>query len=182
MARPDHYATLGVARTATEGEIKAAFRRLARDLHPDTRAGGPPDPEAEKRFKAISRAYDTLGRPAKRRAYDQRRERGRFGQPGGAPASYRVDTGALYHSDLGHHSDFYQAGDPLTVSEAALAVGRDAGWLRRAIRGGRLAASRGPGGYLLRRRDVERLDRTAPRRRRPAPAEPDATLEEGAEA
>src|SRR5690348_12428938 len=109
MARPDYYATLGVARTATDREIKLAFRRLARDLHPDTRAGGPPDHDAEKRFKAISRAYDTLGRPAKRRAYDQRRERGRFGGPGSGPASYQVELGAsLYHSDLGHHSDFYQ--------------------------------------------------------------------------
>ena len=172
MARPDHYATLGVARTATDAEIKAAFRRLARDLHPDTRAGGPPDHDAERRFKAISRAYETLGRPAKRHAYDQRRERGRVGPTGGGPASYHVDTGSLYHSDLGHHSDFYLAGDPLTVSEAALAVNRDAGWLRRAIRGGRLAAKRGPAGYLLRRRDVERLDRTARRRRRPV-VEPD---------
>ena len=82
-------------------------------------------------------------------------------------ASYIVDLGPIYHSDLGHHSDFYQAGDPLSVTEAARAVGREAGWLRRAIRTGRLAAVRSPGGYLLRRRDVDRLDRTAPRRRRP---------------
>ena len=84
----------------------------------------------------------------------------------GGRATYAVDSGPMYHSDLGHHSDFYQAGDPLTVSEAATVVRRDAGWLRRAIRSGRLTASRGPAGYLLRRRDVERLDRTARRRTR----------------
>lgn len=127
------------------------------------------DREAERRFKAIARAYETIGRPARRRAYDARRARGRFGAPGSeGAASYVVDRGPIYHSDLGHHSDFYQAGDPLTVGEAARAVDRDPGWLRRAIRTGRLPASRSAGGYLLRRRDVERLDRTAPRRRRTA--------------
>ena len=177
MARPDHYATLGVARTATDAEIKAAYRKLARQFHPD--AGGTPtadpgDPAADRRFKAIARAYETVGRPARRRAYDARRGRGRFGDPGSTgPASYPVDRGPIYHSDLGHHSDFYQAGDPLTVREAAAIVRRNPAWLRGAIRTGRLAASRADGGYLLRRRDVERLDRSAPRRRRPEPPEPE---------
>jgi excisionase family DNA binding protein len=79
-------------------------------------------------------------------------------------ATFEVDR-QLYHSDLGHHSDFYRSGDPMTVTEAAVAVGRDAGWLRRAIRDGRLAATRDGRSYLLRRRDVERLDRSTPRRR-----------------
>jgi curved DNA-binding protein CbpA len=170
VARPDHYATLGVARTATDAEIKAAFRKLARQFHPDAHGNlpaAPADAEADRRFKAIARAYETLGRPSRRRAYDTRRARGRFGDPGSeGPASYRVDQGPIYHSDLGHHSDFYQAGDPLTVREAAAIVRRHPAWLRRAIRTGRLAAVRSPEGYLLRRRDVERLDRTAPRRRR----------------
>jgi curved DNA-binding protein CbpA len=153
-----------VPRTATGAEIKTAFRRLARTFHPD---GGPTEPDAERRFKAVARAYETLGRPSRRRAYDARRDRGRFGDPGSlGPTSYAVDRGPIYHSDLGHHSDFYQAGDPLSVSEAARAVRRDPGWLRRAIRTGRLAAVRSPTGYLLRRRDVDRLDRTS--RRRPA--------------
>jgi curved DNA-binding protein CbpA len=166
-ARTDHYATLGVARTASDAEIKAAFRRLARAFHPDT---GSPDPDGDRRFKAIARAYETLGRPARRRAYDARRDRGRFGDPGSTgPSSYSVDHGPIYHSDLGHHSDFYQAGDPLSVAEAAAAVRRDPGWLRRAIRDGRLPASRSPSGYLLRRRDVERLDRSTPRRAIPRP-------------
>ena len=107
-----------------------------------------------------------LSRPGRRRAYDERKQRGRFGSPGSVGvATFEVDR-QLYHSDLGHYSDFYRAGDPLTVTEAAAAVGRNAAWLRRAIRDGRLAATRDGTAYLLRRRDVERLDRTS-RRRRP---------------
>ena len=172
-ARQDHYATLGVPRTATAAQIKAAFRRLARRYHPDANAQ---DAEGERQFKAVARAYEILGQPTRRKVYDTRAASGRFGAPGAeGPASYIVDRGPIYHSDLGHHSDFYQGSDPLSVAEAAALVGRDASWLRAAIRSGRLAASRGPGGYLLRRRDVERLDRTAPRRSR-TPAAPDAAL------
>ncbi|MDH4142867.1 MAG: J domain-containing protein [Chloroflexota bacterium] len=161
--RGDHYAALGVAADATQREIKAAYRRLARATHPDGHGG---DSAMERRFKRIARAYEILGDPRRRKAYDERLTTGRFAAPGtGGPASYVVDVGPVYHSDLGHHSDFYQVGDPLSVSEAARLVGRDAGWLRRAIRRGRLRATRGPRGYLLRRRDVERLDRTAERRR-----------------
>jgi excisionase family DNA binding protein len=60
----------------------------------------------------------------------------------------------------------------LSVAEAARVVGRDPGWLRKAIRTGRLAAVRSAEGYLVRRRDVERLDRTSRRRHRSGPAEP----------
>jgi hypothetical protein len=66
------------------------------------------------------------------------------------------------------------------VAEAAAVVRRDAGWLRKAIRSGRLPAVRSAAGYLLRRRDVERLDRSALRRRArsasgaPAPGSADA--------
>jgi excisionase family DNA binding protein len=113
----------------------------------------------------VTRAYEVLSRPNRRRAYDQRHQGGRFGSPGSiGRATFEVDR-QLYHSDLGHHSDFYRAGDPLTVAEAAVLVSRDAGWLRRTIRDGRLAASRDGRSYLLRRRDVERLDRSTPRRR-----------------
>ena len=162
--RGDHYATLELAATATGREIRAAYRRLARATHPDGHGG---DPTLERRFKRIARAYEVLGDPVRRRAYDERLTRGRFAAPGaGGRATFAVDTGPVYHSDLGHHSDFYQAGDPLSVREASALVGRDGGWLRKAIRAGRLRATRGPAGYLLRRRDVERLDRSARRLRR----------------
>ena len=166
-ARRDHYAVLGVPATATAREIKAAFRRLARDHHPDTNAS---DPALEREFKRIARAYEVLGEPAKRKAYDTRHTTGRFAGPGvGGPQAITVEgMGPVYHLDLGHHSDFYQAGDPLSVTEAAGLVARNPAWLRKAIRERRLRASKGPDGYLLRRRDVERLDREA-RRRKPRP-------------
>lgn len=63
------YATLGVAPDATKADITKAYRRLARELHPDTN----PDPAAEDRFKTVSAAYEVLADPDKRNAYDQAR-------------------------------------------------------------------------------------------------------------
>lgn len=170
-ARRDHYAVLGVPTTATARQIKEAYRRLAREHHPDTNAG---DAALEKEFKRIARAYETLGDPKKRQAYDNRHTTGRFAGPGsGGPQAVKVEgMGPVYHLDLGHHSDFYQAGDPLSVTEAAAIVGRNPAWLRKAIRERRLRASKGPEGYLLRRRDVERLDRQTARRKPKPGGEP----------
>lgn len=63
----DYYEVLGVARGATKKEIQAAFRKLAREWHPDARPG---DREAEKRFKEISQAHTVLADPEKRKLYD----------------------------------------------------------------------------------------------------------------
>jgi len=163
MPHRDHYATLGVPQTATHGQIRAAYRRLARQLHPDARPG---DPRAARDFALVSRAWEVLGNAARREAYDERRRYGRFAPPGsGGPGTVTLEgIEVLYHSDLGHHSDFYQLGDPLTVREAAGLVHRNENWLRRAIRTGRLPAAREHGLYLVRKRDVERLDRTTTRR------------------
>ncbi len=62
----DYYKDLGVSREATAEEIKRAYRRMARKLHPDVNTG----PEAEEEFKKVSQAYDVLGDPEKKRAYD----------------------------------------------------------------------------------------------------------------
>jgi excisionase family DNA binding protein len=159
----DPYTVLGVPRTATQRQIRDAFRRQARELHPDTN----PDPAAERAFKRLSRAYDLVGDPKARTAYEERLRSGRFAAPGrGGPQTFQVETGSpVYHMDLGHHSDFYQAGDPLTVEEAATLVRRHPGTLRSAIRARRLGAVRDGRSYLLRRRDVERWDRGARRRK-----------------
>ena len=84
----DLYKTLGVGKSATEDEIKKAYRRLARKHHPDANAG---DPKAEERFKEISHAHDVLSDPAKRRDYDAAQRMGGFARGGnGAPG----DAGA----------------------------------------------------------------------------------------
>ena len=68
MARRDYYQVLDLARTATEVEIKKAYRRLAMKFHPDR---NPTDHEAEGRFKEVKEAYEVLSDPQKRAAYDQ---------------------------------------------------------------------------------------------------------------
>ena len=72
----DYYAVLGVPETASEQEITRAYRRLARELHPDV---NPDKPEAEERFKDVSAAYDVVGDPAKRKEYDEVRRLARAG-------------------------------------------------------------------------------------------------------
>ncbi len=97
----DLYSVLGVSRDASAEEIKKAYRKLARENHPDR---NPDDPSAEDRFKSIQGAYDTLGDPGKRKQYDAG---GMFsglgggGRPfggGGGPGGFASDIGDIFSS------------------------------------------------------------------------------------
>ena len=84
MDYKDYYKTLGVSKTATEGEIKTAYRKLARRYHPDVNK----DSGAEDKFKEVNEAYQVLSDPEKRKKYDQfgsewQRYQSTGGQPGG---------------------------------------------------------------------------------------------------
>jgi molecular chaperone DnaJ len=97
----DYYKVLGLSSTATDKEVTRAYRKLAKQLHPDT------NPGSEEKFKEISVAYDVLGDPAKRKEYDEVRRLGPaaagFGGPGGSPGA-GFNFG---HGDLGDFGDIF---------------------------------------------------------------------------
>ena len=68
MAKRDYYEVLGVAKTASDDEIKKAYRKLAMKFHPDR---NPDNPEAEEKFKEAAEAYEVLSDNQKRQRYDQ---------------------------------------------------------------------------------------------------------------
>jgi len=121
----DYYERLGVARDASEAEIKKAFRRLARELHPDVNGH---DPEAEEKFKAAAEAYEVLSDPERRATYD------RFGAEGLRSGGYQP-TGFGSFADIfdaffgGGGTDFFgggragpaQGGDIAVTAEITLA-------------------------------------------------------------
>lgn len=86
----DHYEVLGVARTASTEEITKAYKKLARQHHPDRNPG---DKQAETRFKEIQNAYDTLGDPQKRSQYDQFGHDGPQMGGGAGPGGFNFNFG-----------------------------------------------------------------------------------------
>lgn len=106
----DLYETLGVSRNATEDEIKKAYRKLARECHPDANPG---DPEAERKFKDVSEAFSVLSDPEKRRQYDM------FGTVGARSGGF--DPFDIFASFFGGGSPFgtatggRQRGDDLVM-------------------------------------------------------------------
>lgn len=100
----DYYSTLGVARDASADDIKKAYRRLARQFHPDKNK----DPKAEERFKSIGEAYEVLSNPEKRAAYDRFGSAGGFGGGSGADGvgGFNFEGGAGF--DPGMFSDLFE--------------------------------------------------------------------------
>ena len=100
MPQRDYYEVLGVPRNATPEDIKAAFRKLARQYHPDVSQ----EPNAEERFKGINEAYAVLSEPDKRAAYD------RFGHAGvqnmGGVPDFTVDFADLFEEFFGGFGGF----------------------------------------------------------------------------
>jgi molecular chaperone DnaJ len=99
-ARPDYYKILGVGKNASDEEIKKAYRKLARQHHPDRNQG---NKQSEERFKQISQAYDVLSDAEKRKAYDRGSgPLGGFGMPGGFdPGSFSGSFGDILSNLFG---------------------------------------------------------------------------------
>jgi molecular chaperone DnaJ len=96
----DYYQVLGVSADASQKDITKAYRKLARQLHPDQNPG---DAAAEERFKEVSAAYDVLGDDAKRAEYDEVRRLGPMagGGRGGGPGGFSFNVGDMQGGDIG---------------------------------------------------------------------------------
>jgi curved DNA-binding protein len=141
----DYYKTLGVSKTASTEEIKKAYRKLARQYHPDVNK----KPEAEKRFKEVNEANEVLSDPDKRKRYDTiGPDFARYanpgnggGQPGGFTWSYNGRPGAGgFEGDAGAFSDFFRsifgdAGDASGTMSADELFGRTRTRRSRAVSG-----------------------------------------------
>jgi curved DNA-binding protein len=108
MEFKDYYQTMGVARDATQDEIKRAYRKLARKYHPDVSK----EADAEERFKEVGEAYEVLKDPEKRAAFDQLGANWKAGQDFHAPpdwdAGFEFSGGGYTASDAGDHSAFFE--------------------------------------------------------------------------
>ncbi|MGI8945215.1 MAG: molecular chaperone DnaJ [Thermoleophilaceae bacterium] len=115
--RTDAYELLGVARGAENGEVKKAFRRLARELHPDVNDH---DPEAEEKFKAAAEAYEVLSDPDRRAVYDRHGWEG-LDSRGYAPPSQGSAFSDIFEAFFGG-DPFGRGGGPGAVQGADIGV------------------------------------------------------------
>jgi len=108
MEYKDYYGIMGVARDATQDEIKRTYRKLARKYHPDVSK----EADAETRFKEVGEAYEVLKDPEKRAAYDQLGKQWKAGQEFHPPpdwdAGFEFRGGGYTAGDAGVHSDFFE--------------------------------------------------------------------------
>lgn len=102
----NYYEVLGVSRTASQEEIKKAYRRLARQYHPDLNPG---DKAAEAKFKDAAEAYETLSNPELRKEYDEKSSGETVEKPSQkkSEASSDVFTQDIYDQMMGHFKDFF---------------------------------------------------------------------------
>ena len=109
MANKDYYEVLGVDKSATDDELKKAYRKLAKKYHPDAN----PDnkKEAEAKFKEVNEAYETLSNPEKRRMYDQFGTADPQGFGGGAGGPFGGGTYTYSTSGFDGFGDFGDLGD-----------------------------------------------------------------------
>ncbi len=109
MEFKDYYATLGLQRSATQDEIKRAYRKLARKYHPDVSK----EADAEAHFKEVAEAYEALGDPEKRAAYDEvgtRYQRGQeFKPPPGWDSGFEFSGAQFGDGEAFDHSAFFEA-------------------------------------------------------------------------
>lgn len=100
MAPKNYYDILGVAKTATQQEIKKAYKKLARKYHPDV---NPNDANAEEQFKTINEAYQVIGKPENRKKYDQLGEH--WQQAGAYEQARKAQAGGQQHHYATGHDD-----------------------------------------------------------------------------
>lgn len=138
MEYKDYYKILGVDKSATEKDIKRAYRKLARQFHPDK---NPDDKTAEQKFKEINEANEVLGNPENRAKYDQLGQNyHRFRQMGGAPGGFDFSQwaaaggpGGAYYSTSVDFDDLFGGGG-----------GGFSDFFKTIFGGGRTARSQGP--------------------------------------